>query len=301
MGDEKLPSAIDNHIEEAVAINNPNMNFVTCLYKAKIANIFRFVNATWSKNLMSHSLSIAVENPCDEEPYTCKIDLKTWQFWGKKGLKSFKVEDEQHVDIYWDFRSAKFSSSPEPSSDYYVALVSNKEVVLLLGDQKNEAFRRVRSGPCSEDALMLQKKECVFGKKVFCANTMLGKGEKEHVIVIETSLYGGSDPEMWIGVDGIELIRLSNLHWRFRGSESITIDDVPVLIFWDVHDWLYSSSGFDSGPAMFIFARGTLQTEANRHQNGAFDELMIYNEDSLWELPLTMDMCHFLYAWMAEC
>lgn len=83
--------------------------------------------------MISQSLYIMVENPYDEDHFMCKIDLKTWQFWEKKGLKSFKV-DEKHIDVFWDLRSVKFSSSQEPASDYYIALFSEEEVVLLLGD-----------------------------------------------------------------------------------------------------------------------------------------------------------------------
>lgn len=287
---ENLSYGEEKQTEEA-ATNKPWQNFVTCLYRVNVAHLCRFVTATWSKNLASHSLCIAVENFDDEEPYTCKIDLKTWQFWGKKGLKSFKV-DEQRVDVFWDFRSAKFSSSPEPCSDYYVALVSNAEVFLVLGDQKTDALKRTKCRPSLGDAPLLHKKENVFGKKSFCARTMLGKGKKEHHIFIETSLSGDFDPEMWIGVDGIELIRVNNLHWRFRGNENIIVDDVPIQIFWDVHDWLYN--GPDSGPGMFIFMRGLLEMEPNKLQNGANCDL------SSWELPVSMDLCHFVYAWKGE-
>lgn len=278
---------VENPTEEAAAHSE---NFVTCVYRAKVADLCRHVTITWSKNLMSNSLQIIIQNPFDDEnPYTCKIDIKTWQFWGKKGLKSFRIDQEKRVDVFWDLRSAKFSTSPEPSSDYYVALVSNGEVVLLLGDQQKEAYKRTRSKPCLEDSPLVHKHENVFGKRCFSAKTMLGKGQREHYIVIETCLSGHCEPEMWIGIDGMSMIRLINLHWRFRGNEMILVDGVPVQIFWDVHDWLYL--GADSGPGVFIFTQGAVEVDPESHLHG--ESLSGEEEDC-------MEFCHFLYAWMIE-
>ncbi|KZV27609.1 hypothetical protein F511_11612 [Dorcoceras hygrometricum] len=244
-GLERRPSSEDPITDEKSA-----QNFVTCIHRAKLAEKFRNIDITWAKNLIGHSLHITVENPLDENSqYTCKIDLKTWQFWGKKGLKSLKVE-ENRVDIFWDLKSAKFSNSPEPKSDYYVAIVSEKEVILLLGDQMKEALRRTKCRLRSE-------------------------GKREHDIIIESALSGPYDPEMWISIDGIESIRITNLHWRFRGNDTIVVDDVNVEIFWDVHDWLYN--GLGSGGGMFIFRQGGEEEET-----------------SYWEF------CHFLYAWKLE-
>ncbi|GFP91669.1 hypothetical protein PHJA_001310900 [Phtheirospermum japonicum] len=127
-----------------------------------------------------------VKNSDEGNHYTCKIDLKTWQFWGKKGLKTFTVADK-HFDVFWDLRAAKFTCSPQPNSDYYVAMVCSEEVVLLLGDQKIEVLRRTKSRPSLEDALLVHKKELVFAKKCFCMKTTLGQDKKEHSIVIESS------------------------------------------------------------------------------------------------------------------
>ncbi|KAL2495833.1 Plant protein of unknown function [Forsythia ovata] len=266
--------------------DKPTQNFVTFIHRAKLADMFRNITVTWSKNMISHSLYIMVENPYEEDHYMCKIDLKTWQFWGKKGLKSFKV-DEKRVDVFWDLRSAKFSSSPEPTSDYYVALVSEEEVVLVLGDQKKEAFKRTKCRPSLQDAALVHKKEIVFAKKCFCTKSTLGQGKKEHNIIIESALSGPCDPEMWISVDGTASIRVTNLHWRFRGNETIMVDDLPIQILWDVHDWLYN--GQHSGAGVFIFKQGADEPESI-HREG----------EDLAKQSSSIDFCHFLYAWKTE-
>ncbi|THF97417.1 uncharacterized protein LOC114315723 [Camellia sinensis] len=275
-------------IEDAVT-NRIAQNFVTYTYETNVANLCRNVTVTWSKNLMNHTLHIVVENPSSENHYTCKVDLKTWQFWGRKGLKSFRVDDKC-VNVFWDFRAAKFSTSPEPCSDYYVAVVSNEEIVLLLGDQKIEALKRTRSRPSLVDAMLVHKKESVFGKKYFRSKTMLGHGKKEHDIVIETSLAGPNDPEMWIFMDGVVLTRVMNLHWKFRGNESVLVEDAPLHIFWDVHNWLYNNP--NSGQGFFIFKRGEPEIELD---GNGYDKVLC-DEDS----GDGTTFCHLLHAWMIE-
>ncbi|CAA0814035.1 Plant protein of unknown function (DUF868 [Striga hermonthica] len=274
--------------------SKPTHNFVTCVYTVKLGDAFCNVTVTWAKTLISHTLYITVECPDEDTHYTCKIDLKTWQFWGKKGLKTFSVSDKR-VDVFWDLRCAKFTTSPQPNSDFYVAMVCKEEVVLLLGDQKNEALRRTKSRPSLEDALLVHKKELVFAKKCFCTKTTLGRDRKEHSIVIESSLNGPYDPEMWISVDGTKSIRIPNLHWRFRGNEAIVVDNIRVQILWDVHDWLYSGS--HSGVGIFVF----------RRDGGGEDHVVVEGEDlgdGFWdevaEGSFSVGFCHFLYAWRIE-
>ncbi|XP_055800800.1 uncharacterized protein LOC129870175 [Solanum dulcamara] len=285
----------DQKLTEETIVNKSGDDFITCIYVAKIGHFFHAITTTWSKNLTSHTLYIIVEHLTEETHFTCKIDLKSWQFWGKKGLKSFKVGGKR-ADIYWDLRSAKFSSRPEPVSDYYVALVSEGEMVLLLGDQNKEAFKRTKSRPTMLDAPLVHKKETVYARKCFCTRTMLGQGKKQHDITIEYVLSGPSDPAMRISVNGTEVIRITNLHWRFRGNETFFLDNLPVEIFWDVHDWLYS--GPNSGPGSFIFKQGN-EGSGKLQERYSDSAGYINDESSDLQSPCT-EFCHFLSAWKIE-
>ncbi|KAM7504336.1 hypothetical protein LguiB_003240 [Lonicera macranthoides] len=268
------------------ATNKPPQNLVTCVHRAKIAGLYCTITLTWTKSFMKYILFVTVEeNNC----CTFKIDLSTWQFWARKGVKSFKV-DEKRIDVFWDFRSAKFSSSPEPASDYYVALVSDGDVVLLIGDQKKEAFKRIKSKSKASlvDSRLLYKKENVVGKKCFGARSLLGNGKKEHDIHIETSFSVNYDPQMWIAIDQTVVVQVMNLHWRFRGNETVIVDDMPVQIFWDVYDWLFNGSGSGSGQGMFIFRQGGGERDSD--DNGG---AIYYDECS-------KDFCHLVYAWKVQ-
>lgn len=293
-------SSTEKQTEDQSTNKAPNIS-VTFVYQVEVAELCRNVTVTWSKNVMNHSLSISIENPSDEShSCNCKIDLKTWQFWGKKGLKSFEVEGKR-VDVYWDFRHAKFLSNPEPSSDYYVAMVYDEEVVFLLGDLKKDAYKRTKKRPSLIEPILLCKKENVYGKRSFCTKSMLNKGRTEQDIVIEFSLSGLGDPEMWISVDGFEVIHVMNLHWRFRGNDNLTVNNMQVQLFWDVHDWLFSSSSTSHG--LFIFKPGALECTPDGFGDGRYcdsDGGGRYDSPPQPERAATPEFFHVIYAWKFE-
>ncbi|KAJ0988194.1 hypothetical protein J5N97_006550 [Dioscorea zingiberensis] len=262
---------------------------VIAVYRVKLAGAQRNVTVIWCKSLINHTLTVSVEKPSSDTTFTCKVELKPWPFWSKKGFKSFEVEGRR-IDVFWDLRSAKFSSGPEPAGGYYVAMVCNEEVALLLGDCKKEAYKRTKSRPSLEDASMISKRENVFGKKCFSTRTRFNEKRKEHDIVVENSINSGpKDPEMWISIDGIVLIHVSNLQWKFRGNETVLVEQVPVQVFWDVHAWLFGSPGH----ALFIFKPAP-------PENGAGDGGQTDGIVSSSSLSSSPEFCFFLYAWMMD-
>ncbi|KAK8939861.1 hypothetical protein KSP40_PGU002878 [Platanthera guangdongensis] len=249
---------------------------VITVYKAKIGGALRTVTVVWSKTLINHSLSVSVDHPAGgEAPSTCRVDLKPWPFWGKKGFKSLETGDHR-VDLFWDLRSAKFPAGggPEPICGYYVALVSGEEVVLLVGDFKKEAYKRTRARPSLDDAAMVSKRDNVVGKKCFSTRARFdGRGKREHEIVVENSISGGcdGDAEMWISIDGVVAIHVSNLQWKFRGNETVMVESSPVQVFWDVHDWLFGGAAM--GHALFIFKPGAATADQGGEEEWSGDDM----------------------------
>jgi len=178
-------SAPPEKISEDPSTNKTPQSTVTCAYHAYVAGYWRTITVFWCKNLMNHTLNLIINNLEGEVCYSCKIDLKPWLFWSKKGGKSFELEGCQ-VDIHWDFRSAKFSGSPEPASDYYVAIVSDEEVVLLLGDYKKKAYKRTKARPALVEAILYLKKENVFHRKTFSTRAKFDERKNEHDIIVES-------------------------------------------------------------------------------------------------------------------
>ncbi|TVU32944.1 hypothetical protein EJB05_24709 [Eragrostis curvula] len=264
------------------------------VFLAKINGAPRLVTAVWNKTLINQSFTITIADAGggDDEAaggpaVTHKVELKPWPFWSKKGGKALDVGGDR-VDVFWDLRSAKFagSSSPEPAAGYYVALVSNEEVVLLLGDGKKDAYKRTKSRPSLEDAVLVCRRESVLGRRCFGARARLdARRSKEHEIAVEISLGAvPKDPEMWVTVDGVVLMHVKNLQWKFRGNDTVLVDQAPVQVIWDVHNWVFNGPG---SHAAFVFKPGAPpEIEENDGRNGIQDE--------------GADFCFFLQAWRME-
>ncbi|XP_021274304.1 uncharacterized protein LOC110409322 [Herrania umbratica] len=273
---------------------------VTLVYQTNILGYWRNVTIMWCKNLMNHALSIMVNSMEGDAQYSCKIDLKPWHFWSKKGYKSFDVEGKQ-VDVYWDLRSAKFTTGPEPVAEYYVALVADEEVVLLLGDYKKKAYKRTKSRPALVEPLLFYKQENVFAKKSFATRAKFDERRKEHDIVVESSTNGFKDPEMWISMDGVVLIHIRNLQWKFRGNQTVLVDKQPVQVLWDVHDWLFTSPG--TGHGLFIFKPIAAEAESDREgsgHGGDSDTSTGTRYYSTHSPTMTSEFSLFLHAWKIE-
>uniref|UniRef100_A0A7N0TXT8 DUF868 family protein n=1 Tax=Kalanchoe fedtschenkoi TaxID=63787 RepID=A0A7N0TXT8_KALFE len=297
--DPQNPSLAENNTDDFPTYRTAQ-NSVSVLYQAHIAGAWRNVTVHWTKNLITHSMSITVDSYDGHQLHyqSCKIDLKPWHFWSKKGYKSFDVDDAD-VEVYWDLRSAKFSGSPEPSSDYYVAIVSDDEAVLLLGDSSKKAYKRTKARPALADAILCYKKEHVFSKKSFSTRSRFDERSQRHYdIVVESSTSWPRDPEMWISVDGIVLIHVKNLQWKFRGNQTISVGSQAVQVFWDVHDWLFKSPG--TGNGLFIFKPAAEEEWEDAEVGSGSDGSGSRYHSTHSCAGRSSHFCLFLYAWKLE-
>ncbi|CAH1429716.1 unnamed protein product [Lactuca virosa] len=282
-----------------------SQNTTTCVYQTQVGGSSRNVTVVWEKNTMNHSLDISIDSVSSEVHPNHKIDLKPWCFWAKKGCKTIEVDSYQ-IELYWDFRSANYLASPEPCSDFYVALIHEEEVVLLIGDMKEKVYRKTQTRPAEVEAALVFKKEHIFGKKSFMTRAKFDPNGKECEIVVERSPVGCKDPEMWIRVDGIVVIHIKNLQWKFRGNQTVLINKQPIEVFWDVHTWLFSNRG--SGHGLFVFKHDQQESD-NDHRDddkqsgrGTGDKDNDKdNECSVSSNSSTkLRLCLILYAWMID-
>nr|GLL22426.1 uncharacterized protein LOC109180016 [Ipomoea trifida] len=238
--------------DNPAAITSSGQSIFVSVYRAKFSDQRRLVTVTWCKNLMLHELSVSVDCDGGERRRTaaCKVELKPWCFWRKQGSKRVEV-DGKAVEVFWDLKAAKFNGETEPRSEYYVAVVCEDEVVLLLGDMKNDAYRKTGCRPALVDPVLVSRKEHVFGKKKFQTRVKVEEKGKHHEISVEWKNRNGEDPEMEINVDDNSVIHVKHLQWKFRGNECLDLTDkVRIQVFWDVHDWLFCPG---LKHALFIF------------------------------------------------
>lgn len=292
-----IPACFSSGDDPAVVTRSGQSVFMS-VYRTKIADQCRLVTITWCKNALLHGLSVSIDGPEGESQFTCKVELKPCYFWRKQGTKRFTVEGKP-VDISWDLKAAKFNGETEPSSEYYVAVVCNEEVVLLLGDLKKEAYRKTKSRPALIDPILVSKKEHIFGKKKFCTKVKFHEKGRFHDISIECK-NKSSTPEMEISIDGHLGIHVKHLQWKFRGNESIHVNKVRVEVYWDVHDWIFSTG---LRHALFIFkpiqsSTSSISTSSSStprsSQTGSSSSVEGYNAGG------SSEFCLFLYAWKIE-
>uniref|UniRef100_A0A7N0TJP7 Uncharacterized protein n=1 Tax=Kalanchoe fedtschenkoi TaxID=63787 RepID=A0A7N0TJP7_KALFE len=288
-------------------------------YRARISDQCRLITVAWCKNMLLHGLSISVDGlNGDAHFHSCKIELKPWYFWRKNGSKRFHLTLDggasKAVDVFWDLRCAKFNGETEPVSDYYVAVVCDEEVVLLVGDLKMDAYRKTKCRPSLTDPVLISRKEHIFGKNKFVTRVKFHEKEpKSHQILIEcrarvsaAATKGGLEPEMEmeIRVDGNVAVNVRNLQWKFRGNESVQVSKYKVEVYWDVHDWLFSP-GLRHG--LFIFK--PVLHSSNSPPSATFSSsstpLSSQSGSSLGSGDYGhslgfSEFCLFLYAWKIE-
>ncbi|XVE50905.1 hypothetical protein DITRI_Ditri01bG0200800 [Diplodiscus trichospermus] len=76
--------------------------------------------------------------------------------------------------------------------------------------------------------------------------------------MIENTLSGPYEPEMWVTIDGTSVIRIMNLHWRFRGNDIVT---VRTSINGDDHCNIYDSPRESQSIPRFCYVLYAWKTE----------------------------------------
>lgn len=224
-----------------------SQNLVTCVYQSQFQGSSYFITITWSKNLMGQGVSIGIQTSANQ--CLCKFDIKPWLFTRRKGFRSSEVVSTT-IDIYWDFSSAKFGSGPEPLEGFYLAVVFNQELVLLLGDLQKDVYKKIDPSPVASNTVFVAKKEHIFGKKLYVAKAQFCDKGQMHDIAIECDTGGINDPYLVIRVDSKTVMQVKRLRWKFRGNHTILVDGLSVEVYWDVHSWFF---GNVAGNAVFLF------------------------------------------------
>ena len=222
-------------------------NLVSSVYQCRIRGRSCLITVTWSKNLMGQCLSVGIDDSTNQ--CLCKVDIKPWVFSKRKGCKSLEAYSCK-IDVCWDLSSAKFGSGPEPLEGFYVGVVADRQMVLLLGDLRKEAFKKTNAIPLSSNAVLVAKKEHVFGKKLYATKAVFCNNGRVHDLVIECDTTNVSEPTLIIRIDSKTVMQVKRLRWKFRGNHTILVDGLAVEVLWDVHNWLFGTS---LGDAVFMF------------------------------------------------
>ncbi|KAL0903543.1 hypothetical protein M5K25_027930 [Dendrobium thyrsiflorum] len=229
---------------------------------------------SWSRTVLGLSLRADLrlspsspgddDDDNDDEPFFFRI--RPWFFWKRKGTRRFHIQDglgHRAIDVAWDLTRARFQSTggPEPSSNFYVAVAVDGEMLLVAGDMDEEAHRKMKARrrkpamPISRREHVLLKSDVGAGSRRSYRTAARVSG-REREITIEI---GGKEKEssgMCITVDGTKVLHVRRLRWKFRGRERVEIDGYGggrIQISWDLHSWLFPSKE-DTTPTSFAGA-----------------------------------------------
>ncbi|XP_042475761.1 uncharacterized protein LOC122057644 isoform X2 [Macadamia integrifolia] len=226
-------------------------NAVTCHYKTKLSTKKQLlITVTWSNNLMGQGLSINVGD--DLSSSSLRVNTNARFFRKKKGNRTFESCNSK-IEAFWDLSSAKYASGPEPTSGYYVVVVVDSELGLLLGDMSEEVItKKLKSGiPVAQFSLVCRR-EHFSGNPLYSTKAQFCNTGMSHDIQIRCSCEdeGLKNPVLSVCIDKKKVIRVKRLQWNFRGNQTIFVDGLLVDLMWDVHDWFFNPA---SGYAVFMF------------------------------------------------
>ncbi|KAE8682436.1 Phosphoglycerate/bisphosphoglycerate mutase family protein isoform 1 [Hibiscus syriacus] len=177
-----------------------------------------FIKRTWCKNQIGQTLSINF----NDDPSPCFNLSTNLRFFRKmKGNKAVE-SDHSNMEIFWDLSAAKYKAGPEPVNGFYVIVMVDSEISLMLGDMAEEEINKK------------------FKTTIPVAITSF-ISRHEHCL---------KHPVLLVCIDDKTVVRVKRLQWNFRGNQTILVDGLLVGLMWDVHDWLFNPA---AGSAVFMF------------------------------------------------
>ncbi|OVA01354.1 Protein of unknown function DUF868 [Macleaya cordata] len=251
-----------------VSISPPtsgNPNLTTCLYQTDLGPI----SLTWHRNVIGRSLQIDLRFGATENDVSSSFHLhiKPFLFWRKNGTKKFDFKNStKKIQIFWNLNKAKFGSDPEPKSGFYVAVLVEGVMILLIGDSQNEAYNRTKAKKPENTQVLILRREHVFGTRFY--STKARFGGKTRDISIDCSVE--DEPGLCFSIDGEKVLEIKKLKWKFRGNEKIEIDGIPIHVSWDVYNWLFK--GVNEGHAVFLFRFENLGFEVEEEEEEMMSE-----------------------------
>ncbi|KAL3597655.1 hypothetical protein D5086_009292 [Populus alba] len=170
-----------------------------------------------------------------------------------KGSKLVE-SDTVKIEVFWDLSSAKYELGPEPVEGFYVLVMVDSEIGLILGDVGEETLTKkfkTSSTPIAKATLISRQEHC-SGNTLYATRAQFCDTGIQHDIVIRCSgeNEGLKHPVLSVCIDKKTVIRVKRLQWNFRGNQTIFLDGLLVDLLWDVHDWFYNPG---SGYAVFMF------------------------------------------------
>ncbi|XP_024971104.1 uncharacterized protein LOC112510036 [Cynara cardunculus var. scolymus] len=252
-------SSCSSYASAPSCIVSPNLisstqTAVSCLYKTTLSTgENHFITVTWYRNATIQGLQI---NTGEDSTTAFRLNTHSRLFRKKKGSKSFEINGSK-FEVYYDLSSAQYAAGAEPVEGYYVLIMVDSELGLLIGDMTEEAaVKKLKTHKQIGKFSLLSRKEHFSGNTLYATKAQFSDTGSWHDILIRCTGEndGLKNPVLLVYIDKRVVIRVKRLQWNFRGNQTIFLDGLLVDLMWDVHDWFFNpESGSGSGHAVFMF------------------------------------------------
>ncbi|TQD69115.1 hypothetical protein C1H46_045352 [Malus baccata] len=260
-------------------------NAVSCFYKITLSSTQKqlLVTVSWCKNHYAQGLTIKLSD--DPSAASFKLNTNSRIFRKKKGTKVIE-SDNLKTEIFWDLSRAKYDvSGPEPVEGFYILVMIDSEIGLVLGDMAGEAVsKKFKTSGVAKASLVSRQEHC-SGNALYSTRAQFSDTGIEHDILIKYSgeNEGLKHPVLSVCIDKKTVIRVKRLKWNFRGNQTIFVDGLLVDLMWDVHNWFFNPS---SRYAVFMF-----RTRRGTDSRLWLEEKMVHKEHDKVEFSLLMYAC----------
>lgn len=258
-------------------------NAVTCFYTVTLSTQKQLlVTVTWCKNHNVQSLSINFGN---DHSASLKLSTNSRLSRKKKGNKIIESENWK-IEVFWDLSSAKYETGPEPTDGFYVLVMLDSEIGLILGDIGEETIAKKfkLSTPVAKTRLISRREHC-SGNTLYATKAQFCDTGIQHDILIKCSgeNEGLKYPMLSVTIDKKTVIRVKRLHWNFRGNQTIFVDGLLVDLLWDMHDWFFNPA---SASAVFMF-----RTRSGMDSRLWLEEKLVQKDQERGEFSLLIHAC----------
>ncbi|XP_022731403.1 uncharacterized protein LOC111285948 [Durio zibethinus] len=258
-------------------------NAVTGIYKVILSNEKQFlIRVTWCKNQTGQGLSINF----GDDPSTCfKVNTNLRFFRKKKGSKVIE-SGHSKIEVFWDLSTAKYDAGPEPVDGFYILVMVDSEIGLILGDMAEETVtKKLKTTTPAAKVSLISRQEHCSGNTLYSTKVQFCDTGIVHDILIRCS--GEHDdlkhPVLSVCIDKKTVIRVKRLQWNFRGNQTIFVDGLLVDLMWDVHDWFFNPA---SGSAVFMF-----KTRSGLDSRLWLEEKLVQKDQDRVEFSLLIYAC----------
>lgn len=237
-------------------------NSISSVYKLVLSSTSKqlLITVTWCRSHSNQGLSISFG---DEDPSAVappfRLNTNSRFFRKKKGTKLLDYSDgSTKITILWDLSNAKYDSGPEPVDGFYVVVLVDSEIGLVLGhDMAEEAVSKRFKTTTMAKVTLLSRREHFSGNTVYTTKAQFCDTGTWHDVLIRCSVENSEgllkSPVLSVSIDKKAVIRVKRLQWNFRGNQTIFVDGLLVDLLWDVHDWFFNNPSSSSSPGYAVF------------------------------------------------